>query len=174
MSATPGLWILGLLLSFVLTAPLQADSHAKWPTTFTLLSLDGKRAPRSAADFKGQPVLLQFWASWCRSCSGISSEMERLVQSHQESKGSRLHFLSVSIDETMDEARKTVEQRKSTFLAQHAFHDKQQQLRTALKIDSVPTIVLIDREGSILLRKEGHLAAHEYLEIKNVLSRLSP
>lgn len=159
-----------LLLSFILTAPLSADLKPKWPTNFSLVSLDGKSDLRAAAELKGQPMLLQFWASWCRSCSGISSEMERLVQS----KPSRLRFLSVSIDETTEEARRTVAQRKSPFLSQHAFHDHQQQLRHALKVESVPTIVLIDRNGTILLRKEGHLAAHEYLEIKDTLSRLSP
>lgn len=173
MSATPSLrifWLLTLLLSLNTTRPLEASAQPKWPTAFSVLSLDGKGQLRSASEFKAQPLLVQFWASWCRSCSGISSELERLVL---QSKASRLQFLSISIDETTDEARKTVAQRKSSFLTQHSFHDHEQKLRTTLKIESVPTILLIDRDGTILLRKEGHLSASEYLEIKDMLSGLS-
>lgn len=172
MSATPGFRILWLFLSLLLTAPLEAEMKSRWPSSFSLVSLDGKRNLRAAADFKGQPLLVQFWASWCRSCSGISSELERLVLPYQQSKSSRLHFLSVSIDESTAEAQKTVEQRKSTFLSQHAFHDSHKHLSTSLKIESVPTIVLVDRDGTILLRKEGHLSASEYLEIKDAISSL--
>jgi thiol-disulfide isomerase/thioredoxin len=172
MSATPGFRILWLFLSLLITTPLEAGMKPKWPNSFSLVSLDGQRNLRAAAEFKGQPLLIQFWASWCRSCSGISSELERLVLPHQQSKSARLHFLSVSIDESTAEAQKTVEQRKSTFLSQHAFHDNHKHLSTSLKIESVPTIVLVDREGTILLRKEGHLSASEYLEIKDAISSL--
>ncbi|HET9239130.1 MAG TPA: TlpA disulfide reductase family protein [Oligoflexus sp.] len=176
MSATLRLRILcllTLLMSCVTTGSLEAATKPRWPNTFSLVSLDGKKVLRSASDFKGQPLLVQFWASWCRSCSGISSELERVVLSHQTSHASRLQFLSVSIDETTDEARGTVIQRPSTFLTQHAYHDHQQHLRTSLKVESVPTIVLIHRDGTILLRKEGHLSASEYLAIKDALSGLS-
>lgn len=170
-------WLIGLCLSLVLvfagaSERLDASAKAKWPKTFSLMSLDGKRQSRSEAAFQDKPLLIQFWASWCRSCSGISSELERLVLPYQQSKSSRLHFLSVSIDESTAEAQKTVEQRKSTFLSQHAFHDSHKHLSTSLKIESVPTIVLVDRDGTILLRKEGHLSASEYLEIKDAISSL--
>lgn len=173
MSATPSIqifWLLTLFITLLTTRPLEAGAKPKWPTAFSVVSLDGKRQVRSASVYKAQPLLVQFWASWCRSCSGISSEMERLVV---QSRTSRLQFLSISIDETTEEAQKTVGQRKSQFLTQHSFHDHEQQLRTALKIESVPTILLIDRDGTILLRKEGHLSAGEYLEIKDILSSLS-
>jgi len=173
MSATPGIRILCWLtffFSLMTIRPIEVHAKPKWPTTFRVVSLDGKQQLRSAADFKAQPLLVQFWASWCRSCSGVSGELERLVL---QSKSSRLQFLSVSIDETTEEARKTLEQRKSSFLIQHSFHDHEQHLRTALNIESVPTIVLIDRDGTILLRKEGHLSAGEYLAIKDILSGLS-
>jgi thiol-disulfide isomerase/thioredoxin len=172
MSATPGSRILWLFLSLLIAAPLEAGMKPTWPSSFSLVSLDGKRNLRAAAEFKGQPLLIQFWASWCRSCSGISNELERLVLPYQKSKSARLHFLSVSIDESTAEAQKTVEQRKSTFLSQHAFHDSHKHLSTSLKIESVPTIVLVDRDGTILLRKEGHLSASEYLEIKDAISSL--
>jgi thiol-disulfide isomerase/thioredoxin len=169
MSAIPrliGLCLFTLLVVTEVSYGLDASAKPKWPSTFSLFSLDGKRQLRSEAAFQAQPLLIQFWASWCRSCSGISQELERLVLP------SRLHFLSVSIDETIEEAQKTVEQRKSTFLSQHAFHDSHKHLSTSLKIESVPTIVLIKRDGTILLRKEGHLSAREYLEIKDALSGL--
>lgn len=171
MSAAPRL-ILFLLLALAISHRVHAEIKPSWPREFHLMSLDGKRQSHSADAFRGQPLLVQFWASWCRSCSGISSELEQIVTPLQQSGSSGLRFLSISIDETTEEARRTVQERRSGFLAQHSFHDARQNLRNSLKIDSVPTILLVARDGRIVLRKEGHLSASEYLEIKKTLSAL--
>lgn len=163
-----------IFFAFVITLALDLKASVKplWPESFSLVSLEGKRESRSASDFQGQPLLVQFWASWCRSCSGISSELEQIVVPYQQSKPSGLQFLSVSIDETTDAARETVERYKSSFLVKHSFHDMRQDLRKSLQVASVPTIVLVDRHGTIVMRKEGHLSSREYLEMKQALAAL--
>ena len=52
----------------------------KFAPDFTLSTLDGTEA--SPTQFRGQPVLINFWASWCFSCREEMPEMVRIHESH--------------------------------------------------------------------------------------------
>jgi len=158
---------------------LSASSYAKTPdnikslsSDFSLTRLDAGREPVSGQTFKGKPLLLQFWASWCRSCSGVSQELETIIKTYIHAPKAKALFLSVSIDESIETAVATAQGRDSKTLLEQSYIDSHQVLQNKLQISSVPTIIIVDRQGSIVMRKEGHLRAAEYLEIKQALQRL--
>ncbi len=66
---------------------------------FALLSLEGKTYRLS--DFRGKPVVLNFWATWCPPCK---AEMPLLDQRAQELKG-RAVFLAVNFQETREQVQ---------------------------------------------------------------------
>jgi thiol-disulfide isomerase/thioredoxin len=61
---------------------------------FSLVDLDGKKV--SLADFKGKPVLVNFWATWCAPCR---LEMPWFEEFHQKYGGQGLVILGVAADE---------------------------------------------------------------------------
>ena len=85
------LWVATLLLLFlapVATAGLQEEGSAAPP--FTLNTLEGK--PVSLSEFRGKPVVLEFWATWCGPCRRQFPKMARI---HEQYEG-RVHFLMVN------------------------------------------------------------------------------
>ena len=60
---------------------------------FEATTLDGQ--PASLADFEGQVVLLNIWATWCAPCRVEMPSMERL---YQELEGESFEIVAVSVD----------------------------------------------------------------------------
>jgi len=66
---------------------------------FTLSDLDGK--PVGLADFRGQPVIINFWATWCAPCR---IEMPALQEAFETFRDDELVILALNQDETAEVA----------------------------------------------------------------------
>lgn len=71
---------------------------------FTLSSLDGESI--SLSDYAGQPVLINFWASWCPPCR---DEFPALVRAYEAHAADGLEILGVTYNDQPDLARKFVD-----------------------------------------------------------------
>lgn len=67
---------------------------------FTLLDLDGNTF--SLSDFRGQPVVVNFWATWCAPCR---IEMPALQEAYEKYQDQGLVILALDQDEPADIAR---------------------------------------------------------------------
>lgn len=71
---------------------------------------DGRVLP--AAYFKGKPVVLSYWASWCPFCARQNPYVQKLWL---EARPKGLEILTVSIDRVEQEARDYIDKRQYTF-----------------------------------------------------------
>jgi peroxiredoxin len=94
----PSLLLLPLLLAGCFSAPRPRMIGSPAPD-FTVTDSD---RTVSLHTFRGRPVVLNFWTSWCPPCV---EEMPYLVQL-QKQMGSRITVLAVSWDESEDQYRK--------------------------------------------------------------------
>lgn len=111
-------------------------------------TLDGK--PLSLADYKGKYVLLDFWATWCGPCLG---EIPNLQAVHDAfGKDGRFAILSLSVDESIDDARKFHEKRRlpwaQAFLGGGIHGDRPGKYG----VRAIPAFVLIGPDGTIVAR----------------------
>lgn len=110
---------------------------------FTLPDLDGKMV--SLADFKGQVVLLNIWATWCAPCVEEMPSMEKL---HQELKDEKFVILAVSIDESGAKVvRPFMKKHKLSF---PALIDSAGTLKSLYRTTGVPESYIIDKDGRVL------------------------
>ncbi len=112
---------------------------------FTMTDADG--ATLTLADFKGKPVLLNFWASWCGPCA---SEMPD-IQSAWEEHGNDVEFVIVNMTGMNGET----EQSAKAFLAENnytfpCYFDANNSAASAFGVSSIPQTYLINAEGNII------------------------
>lgn len=112
---------------------------------FTMTDADG--ATLTLADFKGKPVLLNFWASWCGPCQSEMPDIQTAWKEH----GTDVEFVIVNMTGMNGET----EQSAKAFLADagYAFpcyFDANNSAATAFGVSSIPQTYLIDAEGNIL------------------------
>lgn len=108
---------------------------------------DADGATLTLADFKGKPVLLNFWASWCGPCA---SEMPD-IQSAWEEHGNDVEFVIVNMTDMNGET----EQSAKAFLAENnytfpCYFDANNSAATAFGVSSIPQTYLINAEGNII------------------------
>ncbi len=100
------------------------------------------------ADFEGQIVVVDFWASWCGPCR----LQARILASMQEELEGRVQFLAVNLGEDLA----TVER----YVAKNAFPypvlmDPEEKLGVDLQIYALPTVMVLDRAGRIAFLRPG-------------------
>jgi len=108
---------------------------------FTLSALDGE--PVSLSDYRGRPVLLNFWASWCEPCK---IEFPLFEAARQQHAADGLEILGIVHDDSADAAAAFVEEEGSEW---PALLDADDAVWTAYAGLSLPTTFFIDREGIV-------------------------
>lgn len=111
---------------------------------------DPEGAPVSLADFRGKPLLVNLWATWCAPCVVEMPSLDALA----EREGERIHVLALSQD-LEGRAKVTDFFRARNFRMLEPFLDSQLGLMTALGIGSLPTTILYDGQGREVWRMTG-------------------
>ena len=106
---------------------------------------DLKGKPFTLHNFGGRPVFLNFWATWCRPCI---SEMRSMEELHQRYKGQAV-FLAVTTED-VEKIKKFKAENDFTF----EFAKLDVEYIDAFVI-TLPTTLLINREGKMLYEEEG-------------------
>lgn len=113
---------------------------------FSLPLLD-KEKTVSLADFKGQVVYLDFWASWCGPCAVSLPELEKLrAQFHN--KG--FEVVAINLDQSEEDARRFLKNKKISY---PILMDKKQKTPEQYGVVGMPTAFMLDRQG---LLRETH------------------
>ncbi len=127
---------------------------------FELKGMDG--ASVSLSDVLGQPVLINFWASWCDPCRAEMPLIEKAHQAHL----SDLVILAINDDEPEDVVRGFIRDNRLTF---KILLDPGEKAMSTYRVTGIPTSFFIDREGVIRAIQVGVLAEGD---IANHLSQI--
>lgn len=109
---------------------------------------DGAGKPVTLADFRGKPVLLNLWATWCAPCVREMPTLDALAARD----GAALHVLTVSQDMEPAKVQPFLTERKLVNL--QAYRDPDLRFSTGMGV-SLPTTILYDASGKEVWRVTG-------------------
>jgi cytochrome c biogenesis protein CcmG/thiol:disulfide interchange protein DsbE len=118
------------------------------------------------ADFKGKPVFVNFWASWCGPCN---DEAPVLADAYRRWQGSGIRFLGVDESDSVEWARQFEDWYGITY--DSAFDPTGKQYR-AWGLTGYPETFLVNADGKILEKKIG--AFYDPQTIDQYLALLAP
>ena len=133
-----------------LNTPITGTQNADTAPDFTVYDAAGKA--HKLSDYKGKPVVVNFWASWCGPCK---SEMPAF-QAMWEQYGDEVEFLMVNL---VDNASETVKSAQD-FLATTdytfpVYFDTEQSAAYTYSIYSIPTTIFVDADGNLVNSIKG-------------------
>lgn len=114
------------------------------PLDLEFTAVDGRKV--NLADLRGQVVLLDFWATWCEPCI---EEVPNLVATYEKLRARGFTIVGISLDKDKAALEKFTKKHKMDW---PQFFDGQgwdNELAKRFKIQSVPTMWLLDREGKL-------------------------
>jgi len=126
--------------------PAGRNKDAKDPFAFVLRNVDGTSLPLES--FKGKVVVLSFWATWCGPCRELEPLLTRVAKEYEGN--SQVVFLNVNTDE--DQTRVPAFLTREKWELPIAYADG---LDEFLKVGSLPTVVILNRDGNMSYRIEG-------------------
>lgn len=152
--------LIGALVVFpllaILTLNIGRDPHAlaspmigKPAPAFTLPAAGGG-APVSLAAFRGRPVVVNFWATWCVPCyeeHGVLVEAAR-------AQGEGVQFLGVIYEDEEDNVDAFLDRQGKAY---PSLLDKDGKTAMAYGIYGVPETFFVDAEGRIAAKYTGPL-----------------
>jgi cytochrome c biogenesis protein CcmG/thiol:disulfide interchange protein DsbE len=122
--------------------------------SFTLAMLNGQPGSKlSLTDFKGKPVVLNIWASWCDPCK---RETPLLQSEWQQAQSHGIAFIGMDFQDKQSDGL--------SFLQQHGVTypnvvDSDGSTAISYGVTGVPETVFIDRHGTIVSKVRGELTA---------------
>ena len=147
--------LLGLLLAGLLRPSSAPDPMAGQPAPgFTLRSLDGGRI--SLAQFRGRPVVINFFASWCLPCR---DEAPLLRQTAIDRAKDGVVILGIAYSDKEADTRRFRDEFGLGFPV--LMDDEEARAAVQYGLSGVPETYFVDRQGQVVRRHKGPVDAAE-------------
>jgi thiol-disulfide isomerase/thioredoxin len=145
------------VLSAAFLAPQQSANET--PSTAKTLQtapdftvFDESQKAVKLSDFSGQPVVLNFWASWCPPCK---SEMPHFNQAYQEYHDDVVFLMVDQVDGSRETREKGLQYVRDQGYSFPVYFDTNQDAATAYGVTSIPTTLFINADGKIVSGYRG-------------------
>lgn len=113
----------------------------------TMTGLNGP--PRKLSEFRGKPLLINVWASWCGPCRAEMASLERLAWLEQSSY---FNVIGISTDDYVDRAQTALAESNATI---SHFIDANLVLEKMLGASHIPLTVLVAADGRVIEKISG-------------------
>jgi len=145
--------LLGGMLAIGTAAEAKVPAIGDKAPDFTLRSSIGKNLKLS--EYRGQVVMINFWATWCAPCRQEMPQLNRLYVQYQRAG---FALLGLNVDDNPKAAQAVVDQLSLGF---PVLFDAAKQVSGRYDIDAMPSTLLIDRGGVVRYLHRGYRSGVE-------------
>ncbi len=137
------------LLGMTTLAAAKTPGEVPIGGTLRPAPMQGLSGPsRELSEFRGKPLIINVWASWCGPCRAEMGSLERLSRRG----GKKFTVIGISTDDYPDKAMAFLQQYKTSF---SHFIDTRLFLENMLGADRLPLTLLVDAQGRVLAKYYG-------------------
>lgn len=154
------LLLAAITLALLAVNPAQSSTIDGIAPDFTLKSNGGNNLRLS--DYRGEVVLINFWASWCGPCR---QEMPLLDELHNRYKSLGFTVLAVNVEENPGKAHKLIEDMQPGF---PVLFDTTSAVSTRYDVVAMPSTVLVDRNGNMRYLHKGYKPGLEDIYLQQI------
>ena len=126
----------------------EASTATEFPTAPSVVFKDGSGRTIDISKQKGKVLFINFWATWCPPCI---QEMPSINTLKKQLNEKDILFLMVDVDDNYKKSSKFMEKNKYDLPVYTAVSSVPQEFLSG----SIPTTVIIDKEGKVVGRHEG-------------------
>ncbi|MFQ5936520.1 MAG: TlpA family protein disulfide reductase [Acidiferrobacterales bacterium] len=142
-----------LLVQLGLMATAEGAQTGQMAPNFALKSVKGKNLRLS--EFRGEVVMINFWATWCGPCR---QEMPVLDELYRRYHPIGFALLGVNIDDHTGRASKMA---RRLGVSYPILFDAQKAVSRLYDVNAMPTTVMLDRDGRVRYVHRGYLPGFE-------------
>ena len=144
-----------LLLTCILLFGRESRSGRAIPDLKIKL-LNGKQT--SIHDLlKDGPLLIDFWATWCKPCKKVMKHLDRYHQAYGN-HGFKVLMINQDTPRSLGKVKSYIRSQKHTF---YVGLDPNQETAKKLNGQIMPTLILVNRDGMIQWRHQGYVPGEE-------------
>ncbi len=140
------------LAAIALAGSLMAQG-AKLPENITLKSLDGQSVPSSVIQNDGKPVIISFWATWCKPCNRELNNIKEVYEEWQDETGVKLVAISIDDARSASRVKPHVDGNDWPY---EVYIDQNSDLKRAMNVVNVPHTFILNGEGEIVWQHTGY------------------
>jgi peroxiredoxin len=142
----------------------KAGDGDKIPSA-TLKKLDGSKINSSTFANDGKPIVISFWATWCKPCK---KELDAIAETYPDwVKETGVKLIAISIDDVRSSS-KVVTDVKTKGWEYEVYLDENQDFKRAMNVNNVPHTFLIDGNGFIVWSHNSYSEGDEDKLYENI------
>lgn len=155
-------WIVAILAGFAifiiaaLYFTISQPSTGEVPIGGTLreAQMNGlSGAGASLSSYRGKPLVINVWASWCGPCRDEMGSLQQLASRYD---GKQFNVIGISTDDYREQAAAFLKESNTTFTN---YIDDHQLMENMLGANRIPLTILVDADGKVLDKING---AHDW------------
>lgn len=158
------------LLTSLVAFAQQTPAKSQFPAV-TLRNLEGKTVKTDTLSNAGRPMIISFFATWCKPCNRELTAISEVYADWQRETGVRLIAVSIDEGQNAEKVRPFVDSKGWEF---DILLDPNSNFRRAMGVNLIPHVIILDGQGKVVLSRSGYTEGGEEHLIEKVRELVKP